>query len=188
MAYTDSQKLLFGLKYHDTREICGLLFQYNQFRMYIKFKDTKEYGSGKKVHLYGQEHRCTYNQCLHNRVPNIVLDRYQGYHKLVDLLERGTYKGKYNNAKIYSRLPGTDNFDILHREYDKGKLIKDTVNDPVFDHENKIFDTILKQPGAPDQIFAEIPLFKTIYYTIDHSKGPDGRGWLILHENQPDFL
>ena len=118
---------------HLTKKIHGLLIPWLSFRLYIHFKSSQEYGKDSRCHFYGQEQRCTYNQCIHGHVETIILDKLAGYNNLVHLVEKGSFKGKYKTAKIYSRTPGLGKFDILHREYYKGKLNTDTVDDPVLD-------------------------------------------------------
>ncbi|MFC0772416.1 hypothetical protein [Terrimonas alba] len=72
------------------------------------------------------------------KVTEILLDKQKGYNDLISLLERGSFKNKYIIAKIYGKIPDTDNFEVLHRTYYHGKLTKKDTNDPVFTTENRI--------------------------------------------------
>lgn len=143
-------------KAHMTRNIKMLLMEHFVFRAYIRFHDRKT------VHLYGNEHKCTYNQLLAGRFPSIVLDREKGYTDLIGLLE-GPYRNRYQYATIYMRTPGTSEFDIICRQYDRNGL-KD-INDPVLpDDQKKIELTYTIQNGRVlvASFNEEMPDFKTI--------------------------
>lgn len=114
------------IKAHATKDLKFLLLPYLSFRAYVIFTGKEK----KKSHFYGNEHQCTYNQCLFGKIPHIQLRRLKGYTDLVNLIENN-YKGKYLTAKIYMRDPQTGQFDILCREYFKGGLQE--CNDPVID-------------------------------------------------------
>lgn len=121
---------MIDLKAHQTGNIKHFLTPYFLFRCYIVFKN------GKKVHLYGNEHQCTYNQLRYGRFENIPLNREKGYTDLIDLVEK-RYSGKYTVAKIYRREPGTKDFNILCRHYDSnGQLLE--CQDPLIPEEQKI--------------------------------------------------
>lgn len=149
----ENKQFILDAKPHIEQNLHQLLIPFLKFRAYVKFKSLNQYSKHNTCHFYAQEQRCTYNQCLHFHVPYIELDRVAGYERLVDLIER-RYKGKYLSADIYGRVPGENKFDIIHRRYLKGKLDKETVNDPVID----ISD-----------------VKKLIYYTVE-------RGRLVLSE------
>jgi hypothetical protein len=112
---------------HVEREIKILLLPYLQFRLYVRYT-----GRDKKVgHYYGNEHQVTYNQCLFKRVPHINLYKKKGYNDLVRMIEE-QLRGKYISAKLYRKSdPSKEVFDILCREYYKGELNPNTINDPI---------------------------------------------------------
>ncbi|MGN6478319.1 MAG: hypothetical protein ACTHKV_13925 [Flavipsychrobacter sp.] len=87
------------------------------FRAYVRFIGRDK----KKGHFYGNEHQCTYNQCLYGNVEKIVLRKHKGYTDLINFIEQ-SIRGKYLSAKIYMRSEGSVKFDLLCREYYKGGL------------------------------------------------------------------
>jgi hypothetical protein len=175
--YSDNQRFLFQEKYHATKELKGLLIPWLYFRLYVYFKKDTSGNKGSGVHFYSNEHRCSYNQCLHRRVPQIDLDREAGYNGLVQLIEKGSFRGKYKTAIIYSQsVFGSRNFDLLHREYHNGKLVLSTQNDPVF----TIGDMLVRNPDRQGLVSeVQVAVKKSLYYTIEH-------GRLVLHETPVD--
>jgi hypothetical protein len=111
-------------KAKDTNDIKPLLRHWLSFRLYIVFKSPYKTSRW----LYGNEHRCTYNQCLHGKVPNIVLRKSKGYTDLIRLVEK-EYKGKYQSATIYGRNAPGGPFDEVCRRYYQGTL--QDKNDPL---------------------------------------------------------
>lgn len=121
---------MINLKAHQTGNIKHFLSPYFLFRAYIVFKN------GKRMHLYGNEHSCTYNQLRYGRYDNIPLSREKGYMELLNLVEKN-YKGKYTVAKIYRREPGQKDFNIICRHYDSnGELVE--CQDPVIPDDQKM--------------------------------------------------
>lgn len=122
---------------HMTKNLKMLLMPHFSFRLYIRFNNKRQ------THLYGNEHKCTYNQLLARRFECVQLDRLKGYTDLINLIER-SYQGKYQYATIYMRTNGTNEFNEVCRQYNtKGEL--SFVNDPVIDETNqylKLFYTI----------------------------------------------
>src|SRR5687768_15585203 len=99
-------------KAKDTNDIKQLLLPWLSFRLYIVFKQPEK----TRRHFYGDEHQCTYNQCLHGKVPNIVLRKCKGYTNLIGLVEK-EFKGKYQSAAIYRCSAPGGAFDVLCRRY-----------------------------------------------------------------------
>jgi hypothetical protein len=110
---------------HLERDIKFLLIPWFSFRAYVQFSGRDR----KKGHFYGNEHQVTYNQCLHRKVPAIVLRKEKGYTDLIHFIEH-SIKGKFLSAKIYMREPGCQDFNTLCREYYKGGLNSTTLQDP----------------------------------------------------------
>lgn len=138
---------------HMKRNLKFLLMPHFLFRAFVNFKNNK------RTHLYGNEHKVTYNQILAGRVPQILLNREKGYTDLITLIETA-YVGKYKQATIYMRTPGTNEFDTICRSYDSNG-IRD-MNDPVLSDEQKQL---------------------TLYYTIE-----SGRVFILTEPvPQPDF-
>ncbi|RTL56260.1 MAG: hypothetical protein EKK37_17455 [Sphingobacteriales bacterium] len=98
------------------------------FRLYVRYKNKK-----KPVHLYGNEHQCTYYQLQTGRVPHIELSQTKGYTDLIRYVEE-KIKGKYLTAIIYRRTGDHSDFNIECRRYNEaGQLEK--CQDPVIDPE-----------------------------------------------------
>jgi hypothetical protein len=101
---------------HNKRELRLLLIHHNflSFRAQITFPgDGKPY----KKTFYGNEHRCTYNQCLAGYVPYILLKKQMGYLALIDMIER-KFKGQFSYANIYMRTEEIKkNFPVICRQY-----------------------------------------------------------------------
>ena len=117
-----------------TRNLKFLLLDHYSFRLYIKFKSSEHYGHQRGGRIfYGNEHNCTYNQCLSKKIEVIKLDKLKGYTDLINLVERGSFKNKFETAKLYGKSPGSVAFDVCHRQYFNGKLKKDSVIDPEID-------------------------------------------------------
>jgi hypothetical protein len=106
---------------HLERNIKLLLQPMFHFRLYVVFS-LHDGRPGPKRHFYGNEHQCTYQQLLSQKLPYIEMNKNKGYKDLVHLVE-GAYYGRYISAKIYGREPGQINFDSLHRDYFRGKLL-----------------------------------------------------------------
>lgn len=120
-------------KAHLTKDVKFLLLPFFSFRMYVCYNS----GERKKAHYYGNEHQVTYNQLLYQKVPVITLSVKKGYMDLLQMVEH-TIKGRYTSAKLYMRAENKQ-FDILCREYYKGQLNENTVNDPVLsDDEGRV--------------------------------------------------
>lgn len=155
--YSDSQKIMWETKAHQTRDIRYLLIPFFCFKLSIRFKPSPEYkGNTGSLTFYGHEHSCSYKQCIAGHVKDILLDRMKGYNELIKKVEL-EYKGKYTSAKIYGRSPGELMFPTLHRTYYNGKLDKESVVDPVIDLKDE---------------------FKTLYYRLESNL-------LILSEVYP---
>ncbi len=130
-------------KAHISKEIKFILLPLLQFRLYVRYN-----GRDKKTgHYYGNEHQCTYNQCLYQKIPFIILNKKKGFDDLVWMVEN-RLKGQYISAKLYMRSDPYKDFDILCREYYKGGIINETVNNPI------LFE---------DEV-------RTIHYTIDRGR------------------
>lgn len=112
-------------KAHLTKDIKFLLLPWLNFRLYVKYST----GGRKSAHYYGNEHRITYNQCAYEKVPAIELKPKKGFDNLIWMVEN-QLKGQYTAAKLYRRAENKQ-FDILCREYYKGQLNENTINDPV---------------------------------------------------------
>lgn len=123
---TQSQAYYEANKAHTHKEIKHLLLPYITTRLFVYFNHRDP--AKRKKTFYANEHRVTYSQCMKGMVPNIVLNKLAGYNALIGMVER--LHGKYITAKIYLRPPGTKDFSITCREYDKGKLVLQ--NDPPF--------------------------------------------------------
>lgn len=121
---------------HFAQDIKLLLQPYFSFRLYIVFKQA-DGRPGPKRHFYGNEHQCTYRQLLANKLPSISMDKQKAYTNLIHLIEV-TYKGKYIGAKIYGREEGSDQFNILHRDYLRGVL--QSSNDPDFSNGSPVYE------------------------------------------------
>lgn len=174
--YAQNKAQLFINKCHADRQLRGLLIPWLSFRLYVYFKSSEKYGSGSKAHFYGEEQQVTYSQCLNGKVENIFLSKQIGYHRLVDLLEKGKFKRKYVSAQIYSKSdPYVDNFDILHREYHNGKLVLHNHNDPFF-RDGTMIRWKKDDAGTVTEIFH--PDSITLYFKIDE------RGRLLIGETR----
>jgi hypothetical protein len=125
-------------KAHATYDLRMLLIPWLQFKAVVTFKANPSYGTSAAVKktFYGDEHSCTYKQCLAGHVDKIVLNRLKGYTALIDMVENINFKKSYVKVYFYGRSPQTGNFDILHRYYYEGKLSDQRVNDPVLDSIN----------------------------------------------------
>lgn len=156
-------------KGHVKKNIKYLLQQHYWFRLWIRFKYDPDYHGPDRasggLHFYGNEHKCTYNQCVSGKVKEIVLDRWKGYNDLIQLIEKGEFKGKYITAKIYGYDPQTGAYDILHRVYLRGKLQKKEVNDPVLDTKDEFLTlhftiqdnrVIIQDPPSADKPETEV--------------------------------
>lgn len=155
-----NRRLIFTHKAHATFDLRGLLIPWLTYKVYFRLKPSERHGT-KQVHsktMYGDEHSCSYKQCMAGYAKEITLDRTKGYQELIDLVER-KMKGQHISAKIYGRDPDTDAFDHLHRVYINGKIEKERVNDPVID-----------------------PLYqyRTIYFKIEKDR-------LILSDKSPEL-
>lgn len=117
------------LKAHQTGNLKHFISKYFLFRAYIVFKN------GKRMHLYGNEHQCTYNQLRHGRFQNIELDREKGYGELINLVEK-RYRAKYTVAKIYQRKPGEKSFNTVCRHYNSNGELEEC-QDPVIPEPEK---------------------------------------------------
>ena len=114
-------------------DIRALLRPWYTFRIHIKFKKAflnkmgqKQYGS----HFFGYEENCTYNQCFFGHATEILLNKQQGFDRCVQMAEE-QYKGKYQEATIYSRsIHPFGLFDVRHRVYSAtGKRIYEQVDE-----------------------------------------------------------
>jgi hypothetical protein len=127
------------MKFHHTYDLRGLLMPWLRFRAQIVFKPSHDHGtsSTRTLTCYGDEHDCTYKQCLAGHVKAIILDRVKGYEALMGYIEGPKCRNKIVSATIYGRSsPDSKLFDLTHRHYDsKGKLVSgDTiVGDPVIE-------------------------------------------------------
>lgn len=164
--YAQEKAQLFINTCHSKRNLRGLLIPWLSFRLYVYFKDNKDYANGSKSrHFYGEEQQVTYSQCLNGKVENILLSKQIGYQRLVDLLEKGKFKRKYISAQIYSKSdPFNDNFDILHREYHNGKLVLHSQNDPFF-REGNMLRMKKDDAGTITELCHAASI--TLYFTID---------------------
>jgi hypothetical protein len=124
---TQSERYYLANRADNLKEIKFLLTPYISTRLYVYF-NHRDPGKRKKT-FYANEHRCTYSQCVKGMVPSIILNKMAGYQALINMVEQ-TIKGKYISAKLYLRPPGSQQFEILCREYFKGELILQ--NDPPF--------------------------------------------------------
>lgn len=83
-------------KGHAIRNIKLVLQHRFRFKLYIKFKASAAYGETiKGFTFYGNEHKCTYNQCLTGKIPTIILDQKQGYQELIRQIEK-EWKGQHS--------------------------------------------------------------------------------------------
>jgi len=126
-------------KAHATFDLRMLLIPWLQFKAVVTFKPNPSYGTAQPVKktFYGDEHCCTYKQCINGHVENIMLDRLKGYTALIDMVENINFRKTYIKVYLYGRHPETNNFDTLHRNYFEGKLNTDRVNDPAIDTVNQ---------------------------------------------------
>lgn len=120
---TQAEAYYLANKAHIERKIKPLLTPWLNFKLHMKFT-----GTGHERTIFGNEHQCTYNQCFHGKVKEIVLNRKKGYIGLVHYIEKDL-KGKLIKAKIFTR-DANGEFEILCRSYYKGGLMLPT-NDPV---------------------------------------------------------
>jgi hypothetical protein len=127
---------------HLERDIKFLLMPWFSFRAYIRFTGRDK----KRGHFYGNEHQVTYNQCLFQKVPAIQLRKSKGYNDLIRFIEQDL-KGKIVSAKIYRRDAGSADFNVLCREYFKGGLNMETLNDPVLSDDEGHFLYYLVKNG-----------------------------------------
>lgn len=127
-ALLNTEEML-NIKAHQTGNLKHFLIKYFLFRAYIVFKN------GKRMHLYGNEHQCTYSQLKHSRFENIKMDRHKGYGELIDLIER-KYKAQYKVAKIYRRNPGDKSFSSLCRYYNANGELEECKDPLLTDQEN----------------------------------------------------
>lgn len=124
MEKQENKEIVKAHKAKHTNNLNLLLQPWCTFRLYVVFKPPEK----TRRHFYGNEHQCTYYQCLNHHVKEIVMRKKKGYEDLVNLVEK-TFKGKYQTAVIYMRENGSDKFEKECRRYYKGGLeLKD---DPV---------------------------------------------------------
>ena len=117
-------------KAKNTNDIRIILQPYLLFRAAISFKNNK------KIHLYGHEHSCTYNQVLTGFVSSIDLNAEKGYTDLIKYIQGKAKAGFIKSAKIYGRSVPGQPFDTLHRNWYGGDW--EEINDPVIPAENNI--------------------------------------------------
>lgn len=142
----NNRQIIAQMKHHQTLDLRGLLLPWLSFKLWIQFKPSAEYRTSTSATrtMYGDEHSCTYSQCLNRWVDHILLDRIKGYNALIDLIERGNFKGTYLNAKLYGK-DDSGQWSILHRHYRNGKLDVERLADPVIDSDKqfrKLFFTV----------------------------------------------
>lgn len=180
--YADIQHTMFKNKCHLNRNLPGLLIPWRTFRLYILFRKSPLYGDERRMHFYGHEEKCTYNQCRTGRVQNIVCNKKDGWDSLINLLEV-KYRRKYISAKIYGKSsPALTEFDVLHREYVNGRLVTTTQNDPAFDKEGNI-TMYKKAEDDSDIVFPVIQPDKIIlHFNVDL------KGNVHIFENQDTVL
>ncbi|WP_276501209.1 hypothetical protein [Terrimonas pollutisoli] len=106
-------------KAKSTNQIHLLLLDYFLFRSYIIFT------SGKKIHMYGFEHQCTYNQVFSGKISSIILDRKKGWNFLVNYIRDKSIQ--INTAKIYMRDEVKKPFDKLCISYYQGSWQEDFI-------------------------------------------------------------
>jgi hypothetical protein len=124
MENQENKEIIKQYKAMQTNNLNLILQPWCSFRLYVVFKPPAK----TRRHFYGNEHQCTYNQCMNHHVKNILMRKKKGYNDLVNLVEK-TYRGKYQTAVIYMREPGKDKFELECRRYYNGGLEKQ--NDPI---------------------------------------------------------
>lgn len=72
--------------------------------------------------MYGNEHRCTYNQLLAQKIPNIYLNRQKGFYDLIGHIEKKIHS-EIVSATVYARFGDHEPFDMVCRNYYEGKRL-----------------------------------------------------------------